>query len=285
VEKAKIATPFGYLIKPVDDRALKISINMALYKKALDENIKRQQKIIRALLNATTDALFIVDRDGIILGLNESLAKRAQKVSDGLLNTSFFELIPAGAISTRLAEEVRNSANGVQKRFVEEFSARWFDNNIFPITDSDGTVTMIAVFSNDITDLKKAENDLMVAHNNLLKEKERLLVMTSALDTMDDIVIITDAMGNISYVNTSFVKKLGYTANEMQHRHIGEIQYPGDPFAIDKTAFIAKSQTAWMGNLALKNKYNLKIKTSLRSSPVMMDNRLICRVFVLREQP
>jgi len=284
VEKAKVSAPFGYLIKPVDDRALKISINMALYKHALDKSLQKQERTITALLNATTDALFILDHDGTILFLNETLAKRAGKRMNEIVNTSFFELISSGAISTHLAEEIRAGMAGKSSRFEEEAGGRWYDNNIYPIADSTGTVMMIAVFSNDISARKQIEMDVLEANKNLQKEKEKLLMMVSAIDTMEDIVVITDAMGNIEYINTAFTKKIGYPQAEVAGRHIGELQNPGDRFAIDKNAFIVRSKDAWSGNITLKNKYGLKIKASLRSSLVMDQNRLICRTFVLREQ-
>jgi PAS domain S-box-containing protein len=284
VEKAKVSAPFGYLIKPVDDRALKITINMALYKHALDESMKKQEQTIVALLNATTDALFIIDREGNILALNETLAKRAGKRISELVKTSFFELIPSGAISTRLAEEIRAGMGGKASRFEEEAAGKWFDNNIYPISDSTGTVMMIAVFSNDITARKRVEMEVLEANRSLQKERENLLVMSSAIDTMDDIVVITDAVGNIEYINTAFTKKLGYTQIEVARKHISELQNPGDPYAIDKNAFIARKKDAWSGNITLKNKYGLKIKASLRSTPVIKENTLICRTFVLREQ-
>jgi len=284
VEKAKVSAPFGYLIKPVDDRALKISINMALYKNAIDENVKRQEAIIRALLNATTDAFFIIDNQGMLLGLNEALAKKAGKAVADLLNTTFYELIPENVISTPLAEEIRAGLGGKPGRLEEEFNGRWYDTNIFPIPDKNGAVAMVAVFCNDITVRKNAENEVKLVNQKLEKEKEQLLIYSSALNTMDDIVIITDAMGNMEYVNSAFSRKLGFSRDDIQRRHISDIQNPGDPYALDKNAFFSKSKDAWSGNLTVKNKYNLKIRTSLRSTPVIMDNRLICRVFVLREQ-
>jgi PAS domain S-box-containing protein len=283
VQKAIMADPLGYIIKPVDDRSFKITVNLGLYRQSIDKNLKRQEKITRALLNATTDALFIIDDEGMILGLNESLAKRTGKKADALLKTSFFELIPSGGISTRLAEEIRNGMKGKSSRFEEEFKGGWYDNNIYPIADAGGRITMVAVYSNDISNRIKAENEVKLVNTNLLKEKENLLVLTAALDNMDDIVFTTDAMGNIEYVNSAFEKKLGYPPAEVQTKHISDLQYPGDLFAIDKNAFMAKSKTIWNGNLALKNKYGLKIRTSLRSNPVIQENRLICRIFVLRE--
>jgi len=282
-QKAIMADPLGYIIKPVDDRSFKITINLGLYRQSIEKNLKRQEKITRALLNATTDALFIIDHEGMILGLNESLAKRTGKKADALLNTSFFELIQSGRISTHLAEEIRNGMMGKSSRFEEEFRGGWYDNNIYPIADAGGRITMVAIYSNDISNRIKAENEVKLVNKNLLKEKENLLIFAAALDNMDDIVFTTDTMGNIEYVNSAFAKKLGYSPAEVRTTHIRDFQYPGDLFAIDKNAFMAKSKTIWNGNLALKNKYGLKIRTSLRSNPVIQENRLICRIFVLRE--
>ena len=50
--------------------------------------------------------------------------------------------------------------------------------------------------------------------------------MSSAIDTMDDIVIITDATGNIEYVNSGFTKKIGYAPGEVMNKHIGDLQNP-----------------------------------------------------------
>ena len=108
--------------------------------------------------------------------------------------------------------------------------------------------------------------------------------MSSAIDNMEDIVILTDSMGRIEYVNSAFTKKIGFAQNEVSGRHISELQNPGDPFAIDKNAFIARSKDAWSGNITLNNKFGLKIRASIRSSPVVEGNRLICRTFVFREQ-
>ncbi len=99
---------------------------------------------------------------------------------------------------------------------------------------------MVAVFCNDITVRKHAENEVKLVNQKLEKEKEQLLIYSSALNTMDDIVVITDAMGNMEYVNSAFTKKLGFTRDEIQRRHISDIQNPGDPYALDKNAFFAK---------------------------------------------
>ena len=98
---------------------------------------------------------------------------------------------------------------------------------------------MIAIFSNDITIRKQIEARVLDANESLKKERKNLLVMSSAIDTMDDIVIITDATGNID-ISIRVSPKRGYAPGEVINKHIGDIQNPGDPYAVDKNAFISR---------------------------------------------
>jgi signal transduction histidine kinase/CheY-like chemotaxis protein len=51
LERAKEIEPFGYLIKPVQERELYASIKMALYKHEVDEKLKENQEKLRLSLN------------------------------------------------------------------------------------------------------------------------------------------------------------------------------------------------------------------------------------------
>ncbi len=52
VEKAVLAEPFGYLIKPLEGRALKTTIQMALYKSRTEQEIKKRDAILFAVSSA-----------------------------------------------------------------------------------------------------------------------------------------------------------------------------------------------------------------------------------------
>jgi PAS domain S-box-containing protein len=117
-----------------------------------------------------------------------------------------------------------------------------------------------------------------------LKEKDELIKFTAALDDMDDRVIITDHAGLIDYMNRASERMLGYQLAEIKGRHISEFKAPESKYAIDREAFVSDSKSVWSGNMIFKNKYGLKINTSLKSSPVGNVNSIICRVFVFREQ-
>jgi PAS domain S-box-containing protein len=129
----------------------------------------------------------------------------------------------------------------------------------------------------DTTERKQMER-------NLETQNEELLKFTAALDGMDDIVIITDHSGSINYVNRACERILGYSFTQIKGRHISEFKDPESQFELRKEVFIDDPKRIWTGNLSLINKYGLKIRTSLKSTPIMKNNYLISRAFVLRVQ-
>jgi PAS domain S-box-containing protein len=129
----------------------------------------------------------------------------------------------------------------------------------------------------DTTERRQMERDLETQNEELLK-------FTAALEGMDDIVIITDHDGSINYVNHACERILGYPFAQIKGRHIIEFKAPESHFELRKEVFITDPKRVWTGNLILINKHGLKIRTSLKSTPVMRENYMIGRAFVLRVQ-
>lgn len=129
----------------------------------------------------------------------------------------------------------------------------------------------------DITERRQMEKKLEA-------QNEELLRFTASLDGMDDIVIITDRSGFINYVNQACEKTLGYPFAEIKGRHISEFKDPESKFEIKKEIFIDDPKGIWTGNLGLMNKYGLIIRTSMKSTPIIKENRMISRACVLRVQ-
>ena len=55
VEQAKSAHPYGYLIKPVQQRDLKIAIEMGLYTAGVNKKLKQAEERFRALVETSSD--------------------------------------------------------------------------------------------------------------------------------------------------------------------------------------------------------------------------------------
>ncbi len=120
-------------------------------------------------------------------------------------------------------------------------------------------------------------------YDALMEEQDKLLIFKSALNSMDDCVIITNTSGDIKYVNPAFEKKFGYPSDETTGKHISIIKHNESFLALDRESIIQDTRHEWKGNLIGVNKHGLKINMSIKCSPVLKGNRKINLVFVLRE--
>lgn len=70
LERAKVTEPFGYMVKPLEERELYITIEMALYKHRMDKKIKENERWLSTTLNSIAEGLIATDRNAKILFTN-----------------------------------------------------------------------------------------------------------------------------------------------------------------------------------------------------------------------
>ncbi len=75
VAKAKSVTPFGYIIKPVENREMQITIDMALYKFKIDKELKETQQLLQTALTCIGSALVFVDESGHVVNVNRDASE------------------------------------------------------------------------------------------------------------------------------------------------------------------------------------------------------------------
>ncbi len=82
LERAKLTIPFGYILKPFQDRDLKVTIDMGLY--AVNINTKRKQaeaklskskEMLQAVVDGISDPLMMLDQDISVKVLNKAAMK------------------------------------------------------------------------------------------------------------------------------------------------------------------------------------------------------------------
>ena len=64
LEKAKITEPFGYILKPFNDRELYSTIEMALYKHDMGKKLRESQVWFSTTLKSIGDGLIATDKEG-----------------------------------------------------------------------------------------------------------------------------------------------------------------------------------------------------------------------------
>jgi PAS domain S-box-containing protein/putative nucleotidyltransferase with HDIG domain len=64
LERAKMTEPFGYLLKPFEDRDLKTTIEMALYKFRMEKMLRESERKYRGVVENAHDAIYIQTANG-----------------------------------------------------------------------------------------------------------------------------------------------------------------------------------------------------------------------------
>jgi PAS domain S-box-containing protein len=70
LERAKITEPFGYIIKPFNERELHINIEIALYKYKMEKKLMESERLLCATIKSLGEAVIATDINGSITIMN-----------------------------------------------------------------------------------------------------------------------------------------------------------------------------------------------------------------------
>ncbi len=92
IERAKKVDAFGYLVKPVRDRELKAAIEIALYKKKFEKELREREENFKSLAENANDGILIATRDGKYVYANRRAAEMTGYSVSDLLKTTIKDL-------------------------------------------------------------------------------------------------------------------------------------------------------------------------------------------------
>ena len=75
IDRAKRASPHGYVVKPFDERDLRATLEIALYRVGLDRVLRRSHEDLRAVLDVQRTGILLVDERGRIAFVNAAAAR------------------------------------------------------------------------------------------------------------------------------------------------------------------------------------------------------------------
>jgi len=74
LKKAKATEPYGYVLKPFDERALEASVEMALHKAAVQEELHRSKERFLTILQSMGDGIIVAGMKGFVEYVNSTAA-------------------------------------------------------------------------------------------------------------------------------------------------------------------------------------------------------------------
>jgi len=220
LQRAKTVAPYGYLIKPFNDRELNITIEMALYRNETEKKIKRQEKLFSAILLNIHDAVIATDSKGKVLFLNPL----AEKLT-GWHNHEAKE---------RFISEVCVMVNNKSNQKIDFNHCRNSGTLNHDLLDTDvvlrsknGNEIPIEYSVSRIPEENEAMNGCVITFKDISQKKENALKLSrlaSVVQQSNECMVITDVEGNITYVNQIFVILTGLSLKEIYTQNIKQFK-------------------------------------------------------------
>ncbi len=94
LQRAKQASPFGYLVKPFDPQQLETAIEIALHQHEVEASLRESREELATILRTATDAFLLGDAQGRLLDVNEATCALLGYAREELLAMTVANLAP-----------------------------------------------------------------------------------------------------------------------------------------------------------------------------------------------
>ncbi|MCP4130008.1 MAG: PAS domain S-box protein [bacterium] len=165
-------------------------VYMVVYRDITEQRIAEKaliesEETARALLNASSDSVLLLDIDGAILAVNDMALSWLVRTFNNLIGERtenltqksilLYDYLPQEDVAERKKITQKMIETGEAVRFEYESEDRIFDYKMYPVTNKTGKLNRVAIFARDITSRKRTEEALQYR-----VEFERLIGAISA---------------------------------------------------------------------------------------------------------
>ena len=127
-------------------------------RRRIEQALRTSEDMARAVLNAASESIFLLDRKGVVLDINEAAIRRLG-VADSFVGKRLLDYFPPELAEARRQKVVKALETRKPVRFEDERDGIFFQTTVCPIFDENGEVSRIAVYAKDVTESKQAEAD------------------------------------------------------------------------------------------------------------------------------
>lgn len=216
LDRAKITDPFGYIIKPFDERELNTAIEMALYKHAINKKLKESEKWLATTMNSIGDAVIATDETGRVTFLNP--------IAERLTGWSQMEAYrkPLAEVFHIISETTGERVNSPVEKVLEMGTVEGLadhtllihkdghpipiDDSAAPIKDEAGHIIGVVLIFRDITERRQTEREL---------EKSEARYRSIMEQSVEGIYLLDAEKKTVLEANAAFAQMVGYELDEL----------------------------------------------------------------------
>lgn len=174
--------------------------------KKTQKALRESGKILQLFMDAVPQSAFLMNPKGIVLAANATTRHRMKLKDNELAGKNIYDFLPPDIAKTRREYAEQVVRTGRPANFEDTRNGIHFDNYIQPLCDESGNVARLAVLSVDITERKRAEEELRQSW-----ERFRNLIEGSIQG------ILVHRKHKPLFVNKKWAHIHGYTPDEVYH--------------------------------------------------------------------
>jgi PAS domain S-box-containing protein len=215
LQRAKVTEPYGYIIKPIDDKELESTIEIALYKHKMEQKLIENEAWFSTTLSSIGDGIITTDKSGYVKFMNpasEHLTGWQQDEVIGKPLNLFLKIIDEDSrkmIRNPVINVLSNrkTINRIHHSILINKEGREIsvDINSAAINNKRGNVIGVVLVLHDITERKKSEQAL------LKSEKEKQLILSS----VSELVVYLNTKFEIIWANKAAADSAGMSSDEL----------------------------------------------------------------------
>ena len=182
LQKAKLVEPDGYVLKPIDERELRIAIEIALQThakvKKTEKTLRESERRFRQLLENMSEAVIVLDEKGIVTYVNNKFLERSRYRKQDILDhppQDFFvkEQIP------HFKKQFARRKKGLSDEYDIEVKLKNGSKALLhissaPIHDDEGNFKGSIAVLTDVTERRRFEEQLKRSQEELRKLSRHL---------------------------------------------------------------------------------------------------------------
>ncbi|WP_419785812.1 PAS domain S-box protein [Pseudodesulfovibrio sp.] len=187
-------------------------------RKKMELRVRDSERSLRALFEATADAMGLLSRDGTVLTLNRNMASLLRLRSGAAEGEAMLAHLPG-----RIGDEWEKAFSqvidkGVPTSLRATLRGRMLDAALYPVPDEAGQITKVAAYLKDVTESIQAEQAL----------EQRAVQYRRIVETVNEGIMGLDAGGRVTYANRRSGEFLGRSVNELLGSPVGSLLMPDD---------------------------------------------------------
>ncbi|MCE1248814.1 MAG: PAS domain S-box protein [Firmicutes bacterium] len=201
MQRAKITAPFSYMVKPVRERELHITIEMALYRHKMEQQLKMREKWLDTVLKSIGDAVIATDTQARITFMNnvaEVLTGWSIQDASGRNLVEIFNIVnnstgaPAENPAIRALKEGRIVGLANNTALIRRDGSRIIiDDSASPIQDDKGIIKGAVLIFRDVTEQKKSQ----------IQIEETAVELDTIFNNAPALMMLIDRKGTVYRVN------------------------------------------------------------------------------------